>query len=459
MSKFRIGIAVLVVTALLSGAALARGGGGHGGGGHGGGGHFGGGHGGGGHGFGGMHFGGGHGFGGMHFGGGHHAGARFAVSHSFSRGAVRGGRSFTGHGGRNFGQIRNAPVRSGSIRSAMNSLSRSGGLRNGRLLSNPAARGQIAAAAALAGWHGGHGANGWWQHGDGGYGWVGPLFWPFAYNDIYDYAVWGDNGFWDYGYPDIYAGIFAPYGYGDLAGYMAQPGRGRRHVGLPSLAQMCGDDSRDVAGLPIDQIQQAIQPNDTQRAVLDELANASIQAAQTIRSACPTQVASTAPGRLAAMQQRVEAMISAVALVRPPLEKSYGLLDDEQKTRLNALAEDQRKASASKASLAQNCAAAQPAAFQWPGGELETKLHLNVPQRAALEVVQDATARAADMLKVTCPPDDVVTPVARLAALANRLDTMLQAVKLVRPALEDFYATLSDEQKAQFEAIGPKRTV
>jgi hypothetical protein len=88
-----------------------------------------------------------------------------------------------------------------------------------------------------------------------------------------------------------------------------------------------------------------------------------------------------------------------------------------------------------------------------------TKLHLNVPQRAALEVVQDATARAADMLKVTCPPDDVVTPVARLAALANRLDTMLQAVKLVRPALEDFYATLSDEQKAQFEAIGPKRTV
>lgn len=59
---------------------------------------------------------------------------------------------------------------------------------------------------------------------------------------------------------------------------------------------------------------------------------------------------------------------------------------------------------------------------------------------------------------MTCQPDDVVTPVARLAALANRLDTMLQAVKLVRPALENFYTTLSDEQKAQFEAIGPKRT-
>jgi hypothetical protein len=35
---------------------------------------------------------------------------------------------------------------------------------------------------------------------------------------------------------------------------------------------------------------------------------------------------------------------------------------------------------------------------------------------------------------------------------------MLQAVKLVRPALEDFYAPLSDEQKPQFEAIGPRKT-
>jgi hypothetical protein len=87
----------------------------------------------------------------------------------------------------------------------------------------------------------------------------------------------------------------------------------------------------------------------------------------------------------------------------------------------------------------------------------DDKLHLNVPQRAALEEVQDATAKAADMLKATCQPDDVVTPPARLFALAKRLDTILEAVKLVRPALDNFYATLSDEQKAQFEAIGPKR--
>jgi len=470
MMKSPIGIVVIVLVTLLSGAALGRGGGGHGGGGHGGGGHggghfggghggghFGGGHFGGGHGFGHAHFGGGHGFGHAHFGGGHHGGGRFAGFHSFSRGGFHGGRAFAVNHGQNF---RNAGLGAGNVRHAFNSFSHAGALRSGRMLSSPAARAQIAAGAALAGWHGGHGGIGWWQHGNGGYGWVGPLFWPFAYYDIYDYTIWGDGiGFWDYGYPDIYAGIFGPYGYGDLAGYWPRRPY-RRHAGPAPLERMCGDDSRDIAGLPIDQIAQAIEPNETQRAALDELGNASIQAAQSIRAACPTQIVLTAPGRLAAMQQRIEAMISAAGMVRPPLEKFYGLLNDEQKARLNGLAEEQRKTSAANntGSLVQGCGPAQPVAPQWPTAEIEARLHPNDTQRAALEVLQDTSSRAADTLKAACQPNDAVTPPARLDAISKRLNTMLQAVKSVRAALDDFYATLSDEQKAQFEAIGPRRT-
>jgi len=334
------------------------------------------------------------------------------------------------------------------------------------VLSNPAARAQIAAGAAIAGWHNRGGASGWWQHGNGGYGWVGPVFWPFAYYDIYDYAMWGYGfgaPFWDYGYPDIYAGIFAPYGYDDLTGYFYSPRRpsGRRNTALNRLAQMCGDDRPEVAGLPIDQIQQVIEPTEAQRAALDDLANASISAAQRIRAACPTQMILTAPGRLASMQQRIEAMISAVATVQPPLEKFYGMLNDEQKARLNAVAEDQRRISAAKQakrSFVASCGAVQPSAMQWPTGEIEARLHPTDTQRASLETLQDGSAQAADMLKASCQADDAVTPPARLAAVGKRLDTVLQAVKLVASALEDFYATLSDEQKAQFEAIGPKRT-
>jgi hypothetical protein len=62
------------------------------------------------------------------------------------------------------------------------------------------------------------------------------------------------------------------------------------------------------------------------------------------------------------------------------------------------------------------------------------------------------------MLKAACRTDEAMTPPARLTAIGKRLDTMLQAVKSVRTALENFYTTLSDEQKAQFEAIGPKRS-
>ena len=101
---------------------------------------------------------------------------------------------------------------------------------------------------------------------------------------------------------------------------------------------------------------------------------------------------------------------------------------------------------------------AQPSALKWPADEIETRLHPTDAQRADLAALREASANAADMLGASCRADDELTPPARLAAAGKRLDTMLQAVKQVRTALDRFYATLNDEQKAQFEAIGPRRT-
>ena len=346
---------------------------------------------------------------------------------------------------------------------ALNSRALARTLRHSTALHNPNIRAGITAGVALAGWH--NGRTGWWRHGNGGYGWVGPLFWPFAYFDIYDYAIWGSAArapFWGYGYDDIYAGMFAPYDYDALAGYLPPRSSSPAHDDAPDrLARLCGEDSREIAGLPIDLIQQAIEPTETQRAALDELANASVAAAQKIKAACPTTISLTAPNRLASMQQRIEAMMAAVAIVQPALDRFYGLLNDEQKARLNALAESQRRRSLARSrdgSLAQGCDVAQVSTLKWPTEEIEARLRPTDAQRAKLVALQDANAKAADMLKTSCQPDEAVTPSARLAAVGKRLDTMLQAVKLVRSALDDFYATLSDEQKAQFEAIGPRRT-
>src|SRR4029079_5241278 len=109
------------------------------------------------------------------------------------------------------------------------------------------------------------------------------------------------------------------------------------------LTLLCGEDSREIAGLPIDLIAQAIKPTAVPRAALDNLANVSVTAAQKIRAACPTAIALTASGRLASMQQRIEAMIAGVATVQPALDKFYSLVNDEQKARLNAVAENQER--------------------------------------------------------------------------------------------------------------------
>jgi hypothetical protein len=161
------------------------------------------------------------------------------------------------------------------------------------------------------------------------------------------------------------------------------------------------------------------------------------------------------------MQQRIGAMIKAELGVQQPLGKFYDLLDDEQEARLNAIAEDRRKMSAANGATeapAQGCGAAQPAALQWPADEIEARLHPNDAQRAALKVLQDASARAVEILSNACQSEDASTLPIRLDAVDGRLNAMQQAVNLVSAALEDLYGTLSDEQKAQFEAIGQKRT-
>jgi hypothetical protein len=377
--------------------------------------------------------------------------ARMAVGRVLSLGRMRHARAYA-----RYGNMRTAALRPQNIGKAMESGP-----------TDPTARRQIVAVAALAGLRNGVSADGWWRHNDGGYGWVGPLFWPFAIFDIHDYAILGDStGFWNYGYPDIAAGIFAPYARAHLAAYAEARPSGRRHRGLPPLQQLCGDDSHAVAGL-VGQIQQALEPNnEAQRAALDDLTKALITAAQMIRSSCPAQAALTAPERLAVMQQRIGTMIAAQQALQQPLVKFYDLLDDEQEARLNALAADRRKiSSANEDSNAQGnaqgnvqgCGPAQPVALPLPAAEIEARLRLNDTQRAALKALQNANATAIDILSA-CPPTDTTTPPARLDAVDARLNAMQQAVYLVSAALADFYATLSDEQKVQFEVIGQKRT-
>ncbi|MBH5403026.1 Spy/CpxP family protein refolding chaperone [Bradyrhizobium sp. CNPSo 4010] len=396
--------------------------------------------------------------------------ARFAVGHMMglsrlrhSRMAVRGGR------------YRSAALRSQDPRGADRDQ-----------LSNPyVLRAALTAQAALAGWQGGRRPQGWWRHPDGSYGWVGPVFWPFAHDDLTNAIVFGDaTSLSLYGYGDLYAALFTPYAATELAAYTVPSGRRARKI--PAAETLC--EASDTGGLPVDRIARAVAPNEAQRTALDELSSAWLAARDTIRAACPAQTPANAAERLGLMRERVEAMIKAIDTIEAPLSKFVGLLNDDRKARLNALATERRAALASyqsknadknadknagkDAQAAKACQAdydplsdenaqrqyQQLVQQQWPAAEIAATLHLDEVARARLEVLQDTALRTMQTLSA-CPTEPAATPQARLAAVKTRLQTLLEAVNSVADALDDFQADLSDEQKAGFEAIGPKRGV
>jgi hypothetical protein len=290
-------------------------------------------------------------------------------------------------------------------------------------------------------------------------GWVGPLFWPYAYGDFFYYALWPDeydaDPVWAYGYGDIYEGIFSPY---DYDGYVQGSGARARMTALTqNVAQSCTDEAAEVTGWPIDQIHDAVQPSQQQNALLDDLGNAVVKASDVIKSHCPTSVSFTPTGRLSEMQQRLEGLVQAVSIVQPPLAKFYDSLSDEQKARFNDIATPQTGQGAhgkpaSKTPSPQTSCGAN--VMTWPNDQIDRAVRPTDGQRVKLEALQSAAAKAADVINAACPSEAPATPPSRLEAVGKRLHAMLQAVEIVRPALDDFYNALTDDQRARFNTVG-----
>jgi hypothetical protein len=332
-----------------------------------------------------------------------------------------------------------------------------------------AARGRFAAqfasaAAAEARLHG------WaprdaWRHGRRAVfvPWVGNVFWPFAYSDIFDYTFWPyayEPGYWAYAYDDfidtVFWGAYSPYS--AYAG-MGPPGYsepGSAIVGQQALRQWCEDPGKGITAWPIALIEPAVQPTPEQRVFLDELKSAAAKAADAFKESCGDSYAMTPPGRLRAMTNRISATLEAVRIVRPALEKFYDSLNDEQQARFTALGPNigepsQRQPQANDRS--ETCGDPKNSLTQVPIERIETVILPTGAQKEALDRLRDATNEAVRVLQAACPEDSPLTPIGRLEAMEKRLDAMLQAAKLLQPALDEFYATLSSEQKARFNAL------
>ena len=94
---------------------------------------------------------------------------------------------------------------------------------------------------------------------------------------------------------------------------------------------------------------------------------------------------------------------------------------------------------------------------EWRMERIERLITPNEAQRAALNDLRTASTKAAEIVAAACPREFPESATARLELMEKRLDAMQQAIKVVRPAFDAFYATLNDEQKARINTGGPRR--
>jgi hypothetical protein len=340
-------------------------------------------------------------------------------------------------------------------------------------------------------WGGRFWGSGWNNWGSGWGGWAGPVFWPFLFGDIASFVLYPYDyydPFWAFGPDFVLASIFAPgphfgpdYGYGpDYYAYEGFPGiyygggygyAGGHHVTKSrrleraALAQTnveamqsCRGLAPGVADLPIEQIRQVVRPTAEQDAALDDLSSASSKVTAMVEESCPKEIPLTPVGRLDAAEKRLDAMIQAVQIVRSPLEKFYDSLSGEQRQRFDAIGSSRRgegeRSSAAGGNLAKMCSQ-QAGGVNVPVQRIEQVVAPNAQQQGAFDDLKKTSDIAAEQFKASCPTQMPQTPVARLDSVGMRLNGMVDAMKTIRPKLADFYASLSDEQKARFNTIGP----
>jgi hypothetical protein len=308
--------------------------------------------------------------------------------------------------------------------------------------------------------------------------WLGAVYWPYAYNDIFYYAFWPDAyepGYWAFAFDDFYDGIFFPdgapfidYAYqgpyyrggrggevGDTTGSSYQgsarapatPGRLDR-----ATRAFCAEQAKGVTTLPFGRIEQAVRPINDQKALFADLKKAAAEAAAQFREACPESVPLTPLGRLEAMTMRLEATLDAIKIMRPALAAFYESLDDEQKAAFNEIGPDLVREPRT-AENAANCQGGKAGLAELPIERIEALVQPTQSQQAALASLQDAIEKSLTRLSKACALETPATPVARLDAMQRRIDAMLAAAQEIRPALEAFYASLDDEQKAKFNRL------
>ena len=255
--------------------------------------------------------------------------------------------------------------------------------------------------------------------------------------------------------------MFGPYAYeGPDYASRVRYGRRGRNVKQPSTTAtvVCGTQVPALTNWPIEQISKTVEPNEAQQTALATLKDATGKAMDALRAACPDDLPSTPTGRLAAMHKRVAAMLLAISVVQPPLQTFYESLTDEQKARFNVVNPEDQPRTARRGSraidLAQACGGDTIKPMNMPTEKIAQALKPTDAQRVALEFTQRRHNESGRPSQGELPQGAGPDPTGRVAMMEQRLNAMLEAIKIVEPELDAFYGLLTNEQKARFNQLG-----
>src|SRR5215467_11637255 len=253
-------------------------------------------------------------------------------------------------------------------------------------------------------------------------------------------------------------GSYSTAARGNDAAKTDQADRETRAETTSEALESCAGLAQGVTNLPIDQIRQTVHPTADQEAALEDLSATSALASDILES-CPASAPLTPVGRLDAAEQRLDATMQAIHILRSPLERFYRSLSDEQVRQFNAI-NGSTEGARSTGNMATLCSQQGGAVIDQPVQRIEQVVQPTAQQQNTFDELKKAAQKAGDQLQSSCPTAVPKWPVARLDTVSTQLSNMVDAIEAVRPNLKNFYASLGDEQKERFNLMGspPKST-
>lgn len=103
------------------------------------------------------------------------------------------------------------------------------------------------------------------------------------------------------------------------------------------------------------------------------------------------------------------------------------------------------------------CAPLSVGLYEWRLRWVERFVRPTAEQTPPLNDLIAASAKARETIAAACQKEPVLTSTAQLSVMEKRVVAMMQALKVLRPAYEKFFASLDSRQQDFLNALGPGR--